>query len=1712
MRCGRILFLIFILFYSFHVFATNKVSTGTGSWATAATWSPVGVPVAGDNITILTGHTITMNSNPGACANLTINGTATWATAGRITNVSGNLTMNNGGIITGTATGILNVAGTFSVPSAASVTIGRGTLTVTGTTTIDGTLDFNSITGVKTLGDITIDAGGTLSSSLNSAITITGSFTNNGTFTSGTGIYTFSGAGKSFSGSNGITFAGAVTMTGSYTNSNIVNVIVTGNLTGAGSLTQGANSTLQIGGTSTITTLTATANPNLVTYNGAAAQTIKATTYYNLTITSGNTATAGATFTCNGNLNITSGTFASGAFTITVSGATSISGGILAPSVAGTGIFNLQSLVMTGGSVAGNATGHVNVATTFNASSGTATIGACAITVTGVTTVDGTINFSVNSGVKTLGDVTIDASGIWQSTGNSPITISGTLTNNGTFTSGTGAYTFSGAGKSITGTNAISFSTAAITGTYTNSDAVSLTVTGVLSGTGGLTQGASSSLFLGGTPTITTLTATANPNLVTYNGAAAQTIKGTTYYNLTITSGNTATAGATFTCNGNLNITSGTFASGAFTITVSGATSISGGTLSTSNAAGIFNLQSLSLTSGSVAGSATGAVNVATTLSVPSGAPTIGRCNLTVTGATSITGSLTFNNVTGAKILGDVTVNGGGTWSSTVVLPFKINGNLSNSGTFTSNNGVYTLAGASKTISGTLSINSITVTGSYTNNATLTVTTALIGAGTFSQGTTGTLNIGTTVANFSVTTFNASASGNTVNYNLAGAQNVRTPADGAYSNLTIGGTGTKTLLAATTINGNLSISSTLAVGGGNFAINLGGNWTNTGTFTSGTGTVTLNGSGAQTITKTGGETFNNLTVSGSGTKTLGSAITTSSNLIINSTLDVTASNFGVTVKKNWTNNGTFTPQNGTVTFNGAVAQTIGGTSAGNFYNITQSNAAGVLLAQSQNLIGALTISVGTFTATGFNFTLISNASGTASIATIPAGANFAGNIIMQRYTGTGPTDWRFLSSAVSGATIANWSSYFATSGFTGATCNPSNCATCGSNCNWASIYTYNETVHGSNMNNGFVAATNVTNSISNGYGFWVYLGPNPVTYSVTGPPNTFSQSPTITYTPGSGGASNDGWNMIANPYPCAIDWTNASWTKTNLNNAIYIYNSSTGSFASFVGGVGNNGGTQYIASQQSFWIQAKGASPAVTMVEAVKTTAVNPSYLREAYSPNTSHYPMAFKDFPIPLNVNNISNSLRLTANGNGYDDETFIQFTQGATNNFDTGFDAWKIKNLNPSIPSISSVISANDSLDLSINSYPPLTSDVNIPIRFLIPHGYSGTYSIRRDSLLMLPMSSCLILEDLATGNMVDLRANISYSFTIADTTKAPRFLLHISAPISKQSVSTHCNNDSTGKAIAKGTGIGPWNYIWKNASGNTIQTTNNSSTSDTLFYLATGTYSVQVSGGTCGMVTDTIQIKSSSTFSLASNFSNVSCNGLNDGTAVAIASGGSTPYAYLWNNSLTTQQISNLSAGNYSVTVTDSLGCSQTQTFSIAQPAALHSGFTVSTDTVNLSVNNSISFTDTSIGAQSNYWNFGDTTALDTSLNPTHNYNYQGTYTVTLIVSNGSCSDTSRKIIFVVDSLNLTSVSQIINSSSVNIVYENGTIYLAFDLPEVEDVNIGVYNLLGEKIFGENAYYIQKTKIKLDVPNVSTGIYIAVAQMTDAVISKKFLFRPR
>ncbi|MFL2588983.1 MAG: beta strand repeat-containing protein, partial [Parvicellaceae bacterium] len=150
------------------------------------------------------------------------------------------------------------------------------------------------------------------------------------------------------------------------------------------------------------------------------------------------------------------------------------------------------------------------------------------------------------------------------------------------------------------------------------------------------------------------------------------------------------------------------------------------------------------------------------------------------------------------------------------------------------------------------------------------------------------------------------------------------------------------------INGTLSITTTgkydadgdfdatggtITFGGAGF-LEMSGTTTNLGSsFTEGSGTVEYDGTSSQTIFNT---TYNNLLIDQNSTKTASANLDVDGNLTIDNsaTLDMSASNYNLTIDGNYTlTSGTFTSRTGTVTFNGAGAQSLTPGSS-SFYNLT----------------------------------------------------------------------------------------------------------------------------------------------------------------------------------------------------------------------------------------------------------------------------------------------------------------------------------------------------------------------------------------------------------------------------------------------------------------------------------------------------------------------------------------------------------------------------------------------------------------------------------------------------------------------------------------------------------------------------------------------------------------------------------------------------------
>ncbi|MFM2208196.1 MAG: hypothetical protein RL213_2171, partial [Bacteroidota bacterium] len=116
----------------------------------------------------------------------------------------------------------------------------------------------------------------------------------------------------------------------------------------------------------------------------------------------------------------------------------------------------------------------------------------------------------------------------------------------------------------------------------------------------------------------------------------------------------------------------------------------------------------------------------------------------------------------------------------------------------------------------------------------------------------------------------------------------------------------------------------------------------------------------------------------------------------------------------------------------------------------------------------------------------------------------------------------------------------------------------------------------------------------------------------------------------------------------------------------------------------------------------------------------------------------------------------------------------------------------------------------------------------------------------------------------------------------------------------------------------GVTPYSFSWSN-----------SSTSEDLTGISAGTYSVTITDFCSATTATSVTITEPAQVTASGTATDVSCFGGSNGSIDLAVSGGSGSYTYSWSNSETTQDITGLTAGNYSVAITESNGCTVTGT---------------------------------------------------------------------------------------------------------------------------------------------------------------------------------------
>ncbi|MGI6323988.1 MAG: gliding motility-associated C-terminal domain-containing protein [Bacteroidales bacterium] len=197
--------------------------------------------------------------------------------------------------------------------------------------------------------------------------------------------------------------------------------------------------------------------------------------------------------------------------------------------------------------------------------------------------------------------------------------------------------------------------------------------------------------------------------------------------------------------------------------------------------------------------------------------------------------------------------------------------------------------------------------------------------------------------------------------------------------------------------------------------------------------------------------------------------------------------------------------------------------------------------------------------------------------------------------------------------------------------------------------------------------------------------------------------------------------------------------------------------------------------------------------------------------------------------------------------------------------------------------------------------------------------------------------------TQDLVNVPAG-SYTVTITDgnlcTTQASATVSQPSAALDASATATDvkCFGEATGSVDLTVTGgTAPYTYLWSNGA-----------TTEDLVNIVAGTYTVTVTDANLCTVTASATVSQpSAALDVSAIATDVKCFGESTGEVDLTVTGGTAPYTYSWSNDATTEDLVNIVAGTYTVTVTDANLCTAITTVTVSQPESALSGTTSVTD---------------------------------------------------------------------------------------------------------------------------------------------------------------------
>jgi hypothetical protein len=370
-----------------------------------------------------------------------------------------------------------------------------------------------------------------------------------------------------------------------------------------------------------------------------------------------------------------------------------------------------------------------------------------------------------------------------------------------------------------------------------------------------------------------------------------------------------------------------------------------------------------------------------------------------------------------------------------------------------------------------------------------------------------------------------------------------------------------------------------------------------------------------------------------------------------------------------------------------------------------------------------------------------------------------GDVTMQRYLIAG-FGYKYFSPPVQNETVNSFSS------------------TVDLNAAFPNFYNYIE----DQASSGFTSYTNPANPLYPLQGYAADFGASTVqkTVSMTGLVNNGTLSATLynhnqLYT--------KGFNLVGNPYPSPINWDASSGlTRTNVDNAVYFFNSGTvsqytGAYSTYINGVSSDGiAGPVIASMQGFFVHVTDGSYPVTGTLAMDNN-IRVNDLSPVFHKSMAVRMDAQRSVPRML--------LRLSAGFSDHSnssDPMVLYSNSGAKKTFDKERDAIKLMNIDELVPNLYAI--GTDASKLVVKALEGLDSTIVIPLGIQTQRDGNVIFNLR--NLENWPSGLNLYLTDALTGTNHDLQQNPVYTVNLKKGVVENRFSLR--AVASQDKVSTN------------------------------------------------------------------------------------------------------------------------------------------------------------------------------------------------------------------------------------------------------------------------------------------------------------------------------------